>query len=762
MEFWALAAKASVYLLNHSLHSGLDNTTPHEMWFGKKPHVGHIRVWVCRAYAAVPKERRKKFESRWRECILVGFYDTENLYQLWDVEAKEVVKRRDVIFHEHILGHPVISRSPTSTSPMNSTVDIVGIEMSVIPEIQDDLEDLYAVIEQMDCPEWTDIPITHLPLPEEFNRPQPRTYSQAVTGKDAEHWQVAIQSEHASLKKNGVFQWVVKPKNVQILPCRWLFAIKRNMDGTVRYKARLVAGGHRQCYGIDFKETFAPVAKFVSLRILLSIVASENLDGEQVDIVTAFLHGDLDELVYMKVPEALSLAPGDSYLDSDDGSHTVLLGDSLTEVSFVWKLKKSLYGLRQSPRCFYNKLDDVLKKADKGYARVPADYGVWVLPSEVVLLVHVDDMQVFGTKKGIDCLITVLESSFAVKRLGPTGTELFLGLNIQRDRPNRKIYISQSHYAKQILSRFEMDSCSPVMTPMDTKIDWSLRTDDIPLSDENKTQYQAAVGSLIYLMLGSRPDLAFSVNKLAQYCASPCERHWLGIKRIFWFIKGTVNTKLVLGVNHQPEVPRNVICGYFDSAYMDNSVDRHSTMGYAFYYAGSLVSWSSRKQRTLALSTTEAKYLAGTEATKEAIWIQQFLLAIGAKKDELYPAALYGDNQGANALAKNPEYHSCTKHIHGRQRFITEMVEQKIITVAYIPTCDMVADTLTKPLPRDSYWRTMRLLGLQSEYCETAGVMSLSNTVPSQNNPFICIVCGVCFKSRNKLFGHLRRFNHEC
>ena len=408
---------------------------------------------------------------------------------------------------------------------MNSTVDILGIEMSVIPEIQDDLEDLYTVIEQMDCPEWTDIPITHLPLPEEFNRPQPRTYSQAVTGKDAEHWQVAIQSEHASLKKNGVFQWVVKPKDVQILPCRWLFAIKRNMDGTVRYKAKLVGGGHRQRYGIDFKETFAPVAKFVSLRILWSIVASENLDGEQVDIVTAFLHGDLDELVYMKVPEGLSLAPGDSYLDSDGGSHTLLLGDSLTEVSFVWTLKKSLYGLRQSPWCFYNKLDDVLKKADKGYARVPADYGVWVLPSEVVLLVHVDDMQVFGTKKGIYCLITVLESSFAVKRLGPTGTELFLGLNIQRDRPNRKIYISQSHYAKQILSRFEMDSCSPVMKAMDTKIDWSLRTDDIPLSDKMKTQYQAAVGSLIYLMLGSRPDLAFSVNKLAQYCASPCERH---------------------------------------------------------------------------------------------------------------------------------------------------------------------------------------------------------------------------------------------
>ena len=176
-------------------------------------------------------------------------------------------------------------------------------------------------------------------------------------------------------------------------------------------------------------------------------------------------------------------------------------------------------------------------------------------------------------------------------------------------------------------------------------------------------------------------------------------------------------------------------------------------MEYAFFCAGSLVSWSSKKQQTIALSTTEAKYLAGTEASKEAIWIQQFLQAIGIQSANVYPAKLYGDNQGANALARNPEYHNKTKHIHGRQRFITELVEQETITVSYIPTRNMVADTLTKALPKDQYWRFMRMLGLQTSKSEMIGVMVQSGHT--------CRQCGQEYKSRNKLYTHLREMKHE-
>jgi len=201
------------------------------------------------------------------------------------------------------------------------------------------------------------------------------------------------------------------------------------------------------------------------------------------------------------------------------------------------------------------------------------------------------------------------------------------------------------------------------------------------------------------------------------------------------------------------EIATGAIAGYPDSAYMDDKADRHSTMAYVFFCAGSLVSWCSKKQQTVALSTTEAEYLAGTEATKEAILLQEFTKALGISKDLLYPAKFYGDNQSANALAHNPEYHSRTKHIHGKQRPITEMVEQRVIEVTYIPTRDMVADMLTKALQKDAYWRFVRMLGLKTMVKEQIMVkLEIKHR---------CRGCEQKFKSRNKLHRHLKEKGHE-
>lgn len=308
-----------------------------------------------------------------------------------------------------------------------------------------------------------------------------------------------MESEHESLRRNQVYKWVALPlgARARILPCKWFFVIKRKLDGTVdRYKARIVAGGHCQREGIDFKETYAPLAKFASLRVLLTLVTLEDLDREQVVIVTAFLYGDLEETVYMRVPDGISPLEGDQFLGHDGTLQPIEQASSeQASPQLVWLLCRSLYGLRQSPRCFYRKLYDLL--VSKGYIRVPADYGVWVLHREVVLLVHVDDMQVFGNRSAIDKLIEVLESTFVVKRLGPTGSELFLGLRLERDRSTRRIEVSQGHYAPQILVRFGMAACTPVHTPMDPREDWTTQDSDKPLDPDGKRQYQTAIGSLI-------------------------------------------------------------------------------------------------------------------------------------------------------------------------------------------------------------------------------------------------------------------------
>ncbi|MCW2783452.1 MAG: RNA-dependent polymerase [Marmoricola sp.] len=752
-EFWALAIKASAYLINRSPHSSLENNaTPYEMWHKVKPGIGHIRIWGCRAWAAVPKDRRTKFDSKTKECILVGFYDTESLYQLWDVEGKQLIKRRDVIFQEHVMGHPSLEKERQGDALKQNILgtDRVVDEEAVVDT--DDLEDLYPVIESLKADDWSGVPIEYLPLQEGLlSESFPRTYKQAVSGEDKDNWLSAMDLEYAAMRKNGVFKWSEVPRDTTFkpLPSKWIFQIKRKVGGEIdKFKARIVAGGHKQKEG-DFRETFAPVAKFVSLRILLTLAALDDLEVEQVDIVTAFLHGTLDEELYMKAPDGITPRVGDIVLNPD-GSETIINEENLHAMgNLVWKLVKSLYGLKQAPRCFYKKLDEVLKSGH--FQRVPADWGVWVLSGKVVILVHVDDMFVMGSKALVEEVIDKLSSSFPLKRLGPAGKELFLGLQMRRDRAKKQFVISQANYAKQVLIRYGMEQCAECDTPMERGLDWAIKDGDVVLDNHAVKVYQGAIGSLIYLVLGSRPDLAYSVNKLAQYSSKPTRRHWNGVKRIFRFLRGSIELGLVLGEREVTSVMktamgRSLVIGFFDAAFMDDKSDRHSTMGYAFYVKGSLVSWCSRKQRTVALSTTEAEYLAGTEATKEAIWVQVFLSALGLPEESFLPAILFGDNQGANALLKNPEYHSRTKHIHGRQRFITEMWESGKIDVQYIPTSGMIADTLTKALPREPYWNCVTLLGLSITELVLA-MMEFS---------IACRKCQGKFETKNRLHRHLR------
>ena len=247
--------------------------------------------------------------------------------------------------------------------------------------------------------------------------------------------------------------------NVLPLPSKWLFVIKRKADGSIdKFKARIVAGGNRQREGLDFHETYAPVAKFVSIRILLTMAAIDNLEIEQCDIVIAFLYSDLDELMFMKPPTGISPLAGQEYSTSE--GQVQLVSDNTKPL--YWHLHKSLYGLRQSPRCFYKKLDSIL--ANHGYKCVPADYGVWLAQHEVVLIVHVNDMQMIGTVPGIQRLRDVLESQFMTKCMRSFGSQLFLGLQLDRQRELKQITISQRSYAKQILNRFGMTEAHPLWT----------------------------------------------------------------------------------------------------------------------------------------------------------------------------------------------------------------------------------------------------------------------------------------------------------
>ena len=429
------------------------------------------------------------------------------------------------------------------------------------------------------------------------------------------------------------------------------------------------------------------MVKFVSLRILLTWAKLRDLRVEHWDVVSAFLHGDIDVDIYMKQPQGF-----------DDGSGRVC------------KLKKAIYGLCQAARQFYVRLDDILQNI--GYTRLSADWAIWLAndDSGSFIACHVDDMAVGGSTSELMRIKTCIRAHLELKDLG----ELRIYLNISILSTPDVFYLSQVDYIDKVLHEFNMTNAHPATTPMleDDRKRWEEKTSSL-LDEEGKRRYQAAVGSILYIMHATRPDIAFTIIRLSQFASSPRLIHWEGIKRVLRYLKGTKSLALALGkVNSlSSPVSNSDLLGYFDAAHADNG-NRRSTCGYIFLFHSSPISWASRVQRSVALSTTEAEYVAGTEAAREAIWLKGILDAVCQSHPVTWPIQLCGDNQGALALARNPFTHHRTKHIEIRSRFITELVSRNIITVAYVHTSHMLADGFTRCLPKERHMIFVHQIGV--------------------------------------------------
>ena len=747
--FWYCAIQMAVYTKNRSPTKAL-KTTPYEAWYGEKPNLGHLKVFGCRAAAHVPDELRVKAEwtSKSTDCIFIGYSDTENLFELWDVKKGQFIRKRDVIFFEEELGHellkgsaleygtqilPAITESLQITpirgepAPQNETpLDPLPVQqhvqrlptqqprttdrqfvvwdpselqtttttrrrferaMQIYTELQEsDIEKEWLNYEQCtDYEQRMDSEEQHsrrLLVPE-AEKLIPKGYKLALRDGD---WKSAMQKEYDALMKNGTWELQHLPKERKAFPSKWVFSIKSgaklldNMQLKDTYKARLVARGDLQNPGVDFKETFAPVVKFVTFRILMTYVAIQDLECEHWDIMSAFLHGSLDLDLYMQQP------PG-----FEDGTERVC------------KLNKAIYGLCQAARLFYQRLDKEL--GEVGYKKYSADWALWKNIEGSFLGCHVDDVTAVGTQEQLKTVKAHLAKVFGIQDFG--NMEAYLGIRIQRNRSTRQIFLSQADYARKVLQEMGMKDCYPVSTPMAEKKDTSWDTTTILLDEKDKKRYQAAIGSLLYLMHGTRPDLAYAVIRLSQYSSRPEQHHWEGVKRILRYIKGTINAGIVLGRTNS-ELQEDLV-GYFDSAHADTA-DMRSTCGYVFLLAGSPISWTTKVQKTVALSTTEAEYMAGTEAAREAIYLRSLVKTIFGWDKKVH---LIGDNKGSLDLAKNPVFHARTKHIQIRHRFITQVVEDGIAEVHRVRSKDMLADGLTKAIPKDAQRDHLMRMGMR-------------------------------------------------
>jgi len=724
-ELWGEVAQTVVYLKNRSPTAALDNTTPFEAWYGRKPALDHLRILGCTAYVHVPAEKRIKIDDRAEIGQLIGYGGANNQWKVWIPERETVVSSRDVKFDEKRsvaelpAPEPVIydTIQVTQGPPDNYPTPPTTIQDSPPPPPPMSPEAPHGFMGSPDGSESEheqqpqqppQAPQRPQPTPARTStrpgkgqhsarygytanlattigaddEPEPTSFDEAINHPTrAKEWEDEIMKEYNAIMKNGVWVLVPRPKNRPVVSSKWVWKHKRDQFHIItRLKARLVARGFSQTFGVDYFDTYAPVAKLMSIRILLAIAAAMDLELHQMDVVTAFLANKLEEEIYMEQPEGF------------------VFGEDM-----VCKLVKSIYGLKQSPRLWNKRLDEHLRKLD--FEQTESDHCVYINKNTgIILAMWVDDILIFGADKmSVDLLKLQLSIKFEMKDMGELS--YFLGIQVHRDRKNRKLWIHQEGYTKAILERFGMENSAPVSTPFakGTKLFKSTDNDDNSAVDQKL--YQSNIGSQMYAMLCTRPDLAYTISQISQYSTNPSSIHETAAKRCLRYLNGTRD----LGICYDGS--NGLILEGYSDADWGAGEDRRSISGFLFLLCGGAVTYSAKKQTSTALSTTEAEYAALVQAAKESIWIQRLLQELRVLVANAN--VLYGDNQGSIALANNPEYHARTKHIDIQYHFIRECVQSGKIDLQYCPTNDMLADGMTKPMARDRHEDLLKRMGME-------------------------------------------------
>ncbi|KAH9752645.1 hypothetical protein KPL71_014775 [Citrus sinensis] len=554
--FWAEAVTTTAYLINRSPSSALGFKTPQELWSGKPQDLSNLRIFGCPAYAHL---KQGKLEPRAVKGYFLGYPEGIKGYKIWTLNGKpsRILISRDVTFDEEQM--------------LQSKVE-TEIEAAEIEEE----ESAGQMVKHSDS------------LADEVNGGEPLSYKEAMRCEDKLKWYATMQDEIVSLKKNNTWILVDRPSNKKLVGSKWIFKLKAGASENEppRHKARLVAKGFTQREGVDFNEVFSPVVKYSSIRLLLAFSAYHDLELEQTDVKTAFLHGSLDEEIFMAQPEGFI----------EKGSEDK-----------VCLLKKSLYDLKQSPRQWFNMKDSK--------------------PVSTPLSAH------FQLSKSLE----------------PTTDDDF---NYMREIP-----------------------CS------------------------------SAVGSIMYAMVCTRPDLAHGVGVISRFIGNSGKGHWNAVKWVLRYLKGSAVTAIMFG---KISGASPVVAGFVDSDYAADKDRRRSITGFVFTICGGAISWKSSLQSVVALSTTEAEYIALTEAVKEAIWLRGLVSELGFKQEVVVVGC---DSLSAIQLSKNPKYHERTKHIDVRMHLIRDEISKGVVNVVKVPSEVNPADMLTKPLPSVRFRDLLNLIG---------------------------------------------------
>ncbi|KAJ6843584.1 uncharacterized protein M6B38_297015 [Iris pallida] len=584
--YWGEATLTATFILNRVPYATSD-ITPHELWFKVRPNLNVIRVWGCLAYVKLPDLKIQKLGTRTTKAIFLGYAEKSDARRFLDIESNHIIESRDAEYFEDKFAkykNIILADLPENDEGTKQT------EVFNEPVVLDE-----AVVKETPAePELAEPSSKRTRRPKDFGddfvtyhvEADPLTYDEAMKTRDAVFWKEAIDNEIDSITSNNTLVLVDLPEGARPIGCKWIFKKKMKANGTIdKFKARLVAKGFAQKQGIDYFDTYAPVARMTTIRLLIALAAIHKLVIHQMDVKTVFLNGELTEEIYMQQPKGFVVRG---------------LEDK------VCKLIKSLYGLKQAPKMWHEKFDKVIRS--NGYRVSKTDKCVYTKFADgrgVIVCLYVDDMLILGMD--LSCVTETkkfLSTKFSMKDLGEA--DVILGLKIIRTGTG--IALSQSHYIEKMLICYGYQDLPIIDTP--NRSDQKLE----PNSKERVRQleYASIIGSLMYATTATRPDIAFVVGMLSRFTSNPDVEHWKAVKRVMRYLKKTQTYALFYSGDP------SVVEGFSDASWCSDMESEYSTGGFVFAMDGAAISWKSKKQTMLSRSSMESEFFALDAAADEA------------------------------------------------------------------------------------------------------------------------------------------------
>ncbi|CAI7771138.1 unnamed protein product [Closterium sp. NIES-53] len=603
--FWVTALRQVALVKNTVLATvGERQWIPYTKWYGSAPAVNMLRAYGCMVVFHVPKEKRGKLEASGRWGVHLGLAKDHKGWLIWDLTSQQLIVSKDVKFLESLYYK---EWKQQHQQKLPTTLLIIEADEVQRPSRQVQVVQAGSVAEQCDEDEiahcyWAAVP-------------EPKTLAEALSGPDAEKWKQSVKEEYDSLLETETWELCELPPGKKAISSKPIFRHKYGPDGELtRYKLRLVAKGFQQTKGKDFDEIFAPVRKGTTLRVMLGMAANRGWRIKEMDITTAFLNGIILEELYMLQPEGL-----------DDGSGRVC------------RLKKAIYGLKQAPRAWYHKLEETLLAG--GFKKSECDHSLFLLQEKeqfLMLLVYVDDILLFSESSAmIEHVEEMLEMQFKCSKMGDI--KYYLGMHVERDLDKGVLRLHQRKYCEGLAEKYGLQDGGKPATPLPSGFTVEPCADEEVVGESDRKLFHSMVGALNYVANHTRPDIAFATSRLASVVSRPSHEQLETAKRLVRYVSATASVGLD-----------------FNSVKADGT----SIGGYVCLFGGGAVTWRSKKQNEVGLSSCETEYMALHHGVKEVVWLRRLLEEIGVCQKE--PTVILCDNESAVKLAKNALFRCLT------------------------------------------------------------------------------------------------------